>query len=270
MEIFEQHMRDPIKLKVALFDFDGTLSTLRYGWESIMEPMMLEMISGPFPADPELLAIVREYIDQSTGIQTIFQMQWLADMVKKLGRNPDLSDDPWWFKAEYLRRLREPVNKRIRSIQSGQKIPEDYLISGSRTFLEALSCSGMSLYVASGTDHAAVVREVDLLGLKHFFSEIVGAPQGKMDCSKESLLRKLISERHLEGSEIVVIGDGKVEIALGREVGALTLGVASDEAELSGMNPVKRGRLIQAKAHAIVGDFGQLDQITSWLGISTV
>ena len=27
-----------------LFDFDGTISTLRCGWEKVMKPLMLEMI----------------------------------------------------------------------------------------------------------------------------------------------------------------------------------------------------------------------------------
>ena len=30
----------------VLFDFDGTVSTLRWGWEAVMKPLMLEMISG--------------------------------------------------------------------------------------------------------------------------------------------------------------------------------------------------------------------------------
>ena len=30
------------KIKAAIFDFDGTCSTLRCGWERVMEPLMLE------------------------------------------------------------------------------------------------------------------------------------------------------------------------------------------------------------------------------------
>lgn len=33
-------------IKAAVFDFDGTISTLRCGWEEVMEPLMLECISG--------------------------------------------------------------------------------------------------------------------------------------------------------------------------------------------------------------------------------
>lgn len=267
MEIITELQDIRPRLKVAVFDFDGTISTLRHGWEEIMEPLMLEMISGSSTPDDEFAPEVREYINQSTGIQTIYQMQWLAATVKKYGRNPKAPDDPWWYKAEYNRRLMEPVGARIQSILSGSKKPEDFLVAGSVEFLSFLLRLGIGVYVASGTDHPDVVREAGVLGLKGFFREIAGAPPGRADCSKEAVLRKLVSENNLAGPEVVVIGDGKVEIALGREVGALTLGVASNEDRRSGMNPLKRDRLANAGAHAIVGDFTQCRDIIGWLGL---
>ena len=254
-------------LKVALFDFDGTISTLRYGWEKIMEPLMLEMITGTTPIDEYLVEEVRDYIDQSAGIQTYYQMKWLADAVKSHGRNPGASDDPWWYKAEYNRRLMEPVEKRKQSILAGEKSASDFLMKGSEEFLKALRDSDVEIYVASGTDHPDVNREAEVLGLNKYFKEIAGAPLGKADCSKEAVLRRLIEENRLKGAEVVVVGDGKVEIALGREVGAITMGVASDEYNRAGMNPIKRARLVKAGAHAIVGDFIDLDVIKKWLDI---
>ncbi len=256
------------RLKAALFDFDGTLSTLRYGWENIMEPLMLEMISGSQPADESLIGEVKEYIDKSTGIQTIYQMQWLAEAVKRYGRNKDLPDDPWWYKAEYNRRLMEMVEKRKAEILKGHKSPEEYLIKGSKAFLEALLKKGIEIYVASGTDHPDVTAEAEVLGLSGYFKEIAGAPLGKADCSKEAVLRKLVEVNKLEGPELVVIGDGRVEIALGREVGAITLGVASDEEKRSGINEAKRKRLVNAGSHAITGDFEELDALLEWLKLS--
>lgn len=44
MEILHAAARNPVR--AVLFDFDGTISTLRCGWESVMKPLMLEMISG--------------------------------------------------------------------------------------------------------------------------------------------------------------------------------------------------------------------------------
>lgn len=70
MEILQPH-RKLDRLDAAVFDFDGTLSKLRAGWEGVMEPLMCELI----PGDPdEVRALVKKYIDDSTGIQTIFQI----------------------------------------------------------------------------------------------------------------------------------------------------------------------------------------------------
>lgn len=255
------------RLKVALFDFDGTISTLRHGWEEIMEPLMLEIITGNTIADEQLVGEVRDYIDQSTGIQTYYQMKWLAEAVKRHGRNPGASEDPWWYKAEYNRRLMDPIEKRKDSILLSQKPNTDFLMLGSEEILKALTERGIEIYVASGTDDPDVKKEAEVLWLNKYFKEITGAPLGKADCSKEAVLRKLIEENKLQGLEVVVIGDGKVEIALGREVGAKTLGVASCEYKLCGVNSVKRTRLVKAGAHAIVGDFHDLDGIIDWLEI---
>ncbi|MBO5126955.1 MAG: HAD family hydrolase, partial [Clostridia bacterium] len=73
MEILQNH--SPLgTLDAAVFDFDGTLSKLRAGWETVMGPLMCECIPGD---TEEVRALVEKYIDESTGIQTIFQMRWL-------------------------------------------------------------------------------------------------------------------------------------------------------------------------------------------------
>ena len=65
--------RGPVR--AVLFDFDGTISTLRSGWELVMKPLMLEMIAGGMDWDDALEREVDAYIDESTGIQTILQMK---------------------------------------------------------------------------------------------------------------------------------------------------------------------------------------------------
>jgi hypothetical protein len=84
------------------------------------------------------------------------------------------------------------------------------------------------------------------------FSVIKGAPERQVACSKEAVLKMLLQESGLPGESILVVGDGKVEIALGAESGAYTLGVATDEENLRGMNPVKWKRLQAAGADAII------------------
>lgn len=250
--------------KAILFDFDGTISTLRSGWEMVMRPMMLEMINPQAPEDPQLQAMVDAYIDASTGIQTIYQMQWLHDEVARRGRMPL---DPWAYKDEYNRRLMQAVSQRVEDVRSGQVDRERYLMRGSIAFLEALRARDVSLYVASGTDDADVQHEAEVLGVSRYFARIAGAPHRRADCSKEAVLRSLLQEQGIAGTDLAVVGDGKVEIALGCEVGARTLGVASDEERRSGVNPVKRERLQKAGAEWIIGDYGDVPGILAWLGL---
>ena len=251
-------------VKAVIFDFDGTISTLRQGWEEIMEPLMVEMIAGEEVPNQKLVDEVRDYIDESTGIQTIFQMQWLEKEVRRRGLNPRVHD-AWWYKDEYNRRLLEMVKVRVEKLEQGIKAPEDFMIAGAEAFIECLCSKGLDLYIASGTDHQDVVREAAALGLSKYFTQIQGAPERRADCSKEAVIRLLMETKGLSGKELLVIGDGKVEIALGLEVGAVTLGVAADEIRRRGLDPVKRNRLIKAGAHMIIQDFSGSEEVVNLL-----
>ena len=120
------------------------------------------------------------------------------------------------------------------------------------------------MYAASGTDEDDVRAEAALLGFAEFFEEISGAGRGTDRCSKEAVLRRLVKP----GSHLLVVGDGKVEIALGREAGALTLGIASMDAPgypAGEINKQKFNRLQAAGAHAIAADFSEREELLSWI-----
>ena len=52
------------QIRHALFDFDGTLSVMREGWEGVMGPLMIEMICGNTPSTPAIRQEVLDYILQ--------------------------------------------------------------------------------------------------------------------------------------------------------------------------------------------------------------
>jgi phosphoglycolate phosphatase-like HAD superfamily hydrolase len=254
MIILESHEKR--KINCAVFDFDGTISTLRCGWESVMEPLMLECIFGDEYTE-ENVKEVRDYIAASTGIQTILQMKWLAERVKQEGKT---ARDPWEYKAEYNRRLMINVEKRCADAKSANK--EKYIMKGAIAFLEALKAKGVKMYAASGTDEADVQKEAAILGVDVYFNEIAGAKPMSEDCSKEATLNRLISQG--EGG-LLVVGDGPVEIRLGKAAGACTLGICGKERELCGVDDVKVNRLTKAGAHALVDCFEDALQIIDWI-----
>lgn len=257
-------------IKAVLFDFDGTLSTLRAGWEQIMKPFMKASIIGDAQLSEEQEAQldkeIDDYIDHSAGIQTIYQMKWLADTVREKGWNAQRLDE-WAYKAEYNRRLLAQVAGRVERLVRGELQADHYLMAGAADFVRELFGRGIDLYIASGTDHPDVVREAEALGLAGYFREIAGAPVGKTECAKEKVLRDLIDAKGIAGQALAVIGDGKVEIRLAKEAGGLAFGLASDEARREGINPVKRRRLLEAGADWVAGDFLNRDEWLAKLGL---
>lgn len=258
------------RIKVALFDFDGTISTLRCGWEKVMRSLMLEMLTEPGSEPTESLRQeVDAYIDSSTGIQTVFQMKWLAARIKDMRPASGLPEDAWYYKDEYNRRLMDAIRYKIDGVSSGRYTPDEYLITGAESFLRVLRDSGVTLIAASGTDHDDVVHEAGVLGVGEYFDAIYGAQRSE-GCSKEFVLRQLIESEGLSGPEVAVIGDGKVEIALGRQIGARCIGMATNELERRGISARKRERLIAAGADVIAGDFTCGAALLKFLGIDAL
>jgi phosphoglycolate phosphatase-like HAD superfamily hydrolase len=256
-------------IKHAVFDHDGTISTLREGWERIMEPVMIQSIFGPQyqTADPGLYEKVRqrvvEYIDQSTGIQTIIQMEALVEMVKEYGLVPkDQILDKFGYKEIFNDALLEMVNKRMEKFRTGQLHVEDFTIKGAVDFLHRLQEKGVHLYLASGTDRDDVIKEAELLGYaKVFDGGIHGSVGDVAKYSKKMVLEKIIKDNQLQGQELIVFGDGPVEIQECRKVGGLTVGIACEEPRRYGLNTEKRSRLIRSGAQVIIPDFSQQDRL---------
>ncbi|MHC4682260.1 MAG: PfkB family carbohydrate kinase, partial [Planctomycetota bacterium] len=164
------------RIKHAVFDNDGTISTLRQGWEQIMAPVMIKAILGQKyeTADETLYHKVRkrvlDYIDQSTGVQTVVQMEVLVEMVQEFGLVPAGEiRDKLGYKQIYNDALMGLVNTRIDKLKRGQLDIDDYTIKGALAFLKALRQKGVKLYLASGTDHEDVVAESEALGYAGLF-----------------------------------------------------------------------------------------------------
>lgn len=263
------------KIRQVIFDHDGTISTLRQGWEPIMEEVMVESILGEAydkVSTGEFQHVVersREFIDHTTGIQTIVQMLGLAGMVREFGYVPEEKAlDAKGYKAIYNEKLLEMVNERLARLDSGELDIDDFTVKGAVGLLNELEKRGMHCYLASGTDHEDVVIEANRLGYAHVFQGLGGIYGSVGDIekfSKKKLFVQIIREHNLEGPQLCVFGDGPVEIREAKKVGGIAVGVASDEVRRFGLNQSKRTRLIKAGADIIVGDFTQRDRLLKYL-----
>ena len=125
------------RIRHALFDFDGTLSLIREGWQEVMIPLMVEwLLETPHhESEAELTAVVKDYVTRLTGKQTIYQMIQLAEEIRKRGGKPL---DPLVYKYVYLDRLWERIEHRVAGLKAGHIAPDEMLVPGSRAMLEAL------------------------------------------------------------------------------------------------------------------------------------
>ena len=260
-------------IRYAVFDHDGTISSMRQGWEEVMEPVMMKSILGEQfeTIDPgtydKILEIVREFIQKTTGIQTIYQMEGLATLVREFGYVPeDQILDKFQYKQLYNDGLMEMVNKRMDKLASGELGQEDFTMKGAVAFLYELKERGVKMYLASGTDVDDVKNEAKMLGYADLFDGgIYGALKEYTKFSKKMIIEQIIRDNNLNGHELAVFGDGPDEIREGRRAGGLSVGITSNELQRFGHNPAKRPRLVKAGAQLLIPDFSQYKKLVSLL-----
>jgi rfaE bifunctional protein kinase chain/domain len=261
------------EIKHVVFDHDGTISTLRQGWEEIMEPVMIKAILGDKYNSidqanyNEVVKQSREYINKTTGIQTIFQMEGLVKMIDESGFVPkDQILDKFEYKKIYNDALMEMVNKRLHKLHAGELDAFDFMLKGAYKFLSELKKRGVTMYLASGTDVGDVINEATMLGYADMFDGgIYGALRDVTKFSKKMVVERIIKENNLKGNELAVFGDGPVEIREGRRFGGIAIGITSNEIRRYGMEIEKRSRLVKAGSQLLISDFSQYQILISLL-----
>ncbi len=243
------------RARVALFDFDGTLSLVRSGWMDVMVPMMVEILAGlkTGETDTELKAVVEDFVWRLTGKETIYQMIEFAANVEKRGGK---ALDPLEYKKMYLDLLWERIRGRVEELKSGHVSPEKYMVPGARALLESLRERGLKMYLASGTDEVYMKEEARLIDVaKYFDGGVYGALDDYKSFSKKILVNRILAGTDVRGEEIIGFGDGYVEIEEVKLVGGVAVGVASTEPECIAVDEWKRQRLIGVGADYIVPNY---------------
>ncbi|MHC4718438.1 MAG: HAD family hydrolase, partial [Planctomycetota bacterium] len=82
----------------VLLDFDGTISLIRQGWQGVMIPLMVAVLSelDHGLSEEQVWELAREDTTVLTGKQTIYQMIRLAERVEQFGGR---ARDPAEYKA---------------------------------------------------------------------------------------------------------------------------------------------------------------------------
>lgn len=239
-----------MRITHALFDFDGTISTIRDGWFDIMLQFEMGVVAPwAYYAPEKVQAILAEDIKNLTGQPTMFQMIQLQQRVKEWGGEPQT---PQTYKAQFLERLNAHIQARLDSLHRAG-LPERYMIPGAREFLDRLFELNIKMILFSGTDTDNVKEEARLLQVDHLFESIHGASSDIVGSSKRKVVHDLIASG-VDPCRMISFGDGFVEIEEVVKVGGFGVGIASREKE-PGMDPWKVQRLTEAGACCIHADF---------------
>jgi phosphoglycolate phosphatase-like HAD superfamily hydrolase len=244
------------RISHVVFDFDGTLSWLRHGWPEIMARLFREHVR-PLPGESEevLHELLLQELLALNGKPSIHQMERCAELARARGGN---SPAPEALLKEYHRRLDTAIEARTQSIQNGSRKRDDFIVHGARPVLEALHARRLQLFILSGTEQSRVRQEADLLDLTRYFgNHIYGSMPGSEPFSKHNTMRQLMLGERAEGKDWLSFGDGPVEIRLAKEVGALAVGIASDENQNGSGQPdkLKLSQLREAGADVLVPDY---------------
>jgi phosphoglycolate phosphatase-like HAD superfamily hydrolase len=160
----------------------------------------------------------------------------------------------------------QPVRARIQEIETGKKTIADYTLKGSLEFCKQLYERGVIMYLASGTDQADVRNEAEKVKVAQYFKGgIYGAIGTIEEYSKDKVIKAILKNHNLFGPELVVFGDGPVEIRNAKENGAIAVGVASDEVNGWGWNEAKIKRLTKVGCDILISDFSEGEALVEYM-----
>ncbi len=259
--------------KVAIFDHDGTISTIRQGWETVMRTLMVEAIAGKAISRltaENLKAIhnaVEQMIEKTTGIQTIVQMAQLVELIHEFGYVPAKEiKTPLAYKDEYAKRLSRLLQVKYDRYRDGIYDVADLTMKGALPFLSLLREHDTRIFLASGSDYADVRFETETFGYAHCFNGgIFGSESDITNDPKKLVMANIMQEIQVVPNEVVVFGDGPVEIREGKKRGFLTIGIVSDERQRFGLNLKKRERLVLAGADILIPDYSWTEKLAKYL-----
>ena len=111
-----------------------------------------------------------------------------------------------------------------------------------------------------------------MLGYSTLFNGGIYGSVGDLANDPKSLVMRLAKKQVGSDSsfgEVVVFGDGPVEIREAKKAGFLSVGIVSDERQRFGINKAKRERLILAGSDLLMPDYSWSSDLARALGWET-
>ncbi len=220
--------------------------------------------------DTEILEETDRFCIESAGLSALTQMEWAIRRNQEINKGEFDSEtnseiinliwkgeekfDSFTEPQEYLDYLNEVTPKlfwvyeqvlnrfcRDNNLKKAKENPEEFLIKGSKEFMQYLYDNGVKNYFVTG---AVVDKSIEppmgmyeeVLGLGFDIGEgklvddILGSSWDEK-IPKEDVMYRLAKDFNINGENILVVGDGRSEITAGVKLGAVTLSILPIEAK---------------------------------------
>ena len=186
-----------MKIKLIIFDFDGTLGDTRRNITTTMR-MAIKEIGLPERSEAECASTIG--LPLAGCFRTLF---------------PDIQDELIPRCAETYRRI---FNENLKKIT-----PEAF--SGVVETLKTLKEQGFALTIASSRSRNSLIELTHNMGISDYISYLIGADDVKEAKPKPEPVLKTLAAMHYTASETLVVGDMSVDILMGANAGTRTCGV---------------------------------------------
>lgn len=220
--------------------------------------------------DTEILEETDRFCIESAGLSALTQMEWAIRRNQEINKGEFDSEtnseiinliwkgeekfDSFTEPQEYLDYLKEVTPKlfwvyeqvlnrfcRDNNLKKAKENPEEFLVKGSKEFMQYLYDNGVKNYFVTG---AVVDKSIEppmgmyeeVLGLGFDIGEgklvedILGSSWDEK-IPKEDVMYRLAKDFNINGENILVVGDGRSEVTAGVKLGAVTLSILPIEAK---------------------------------------
>lgn len=197
---------------------------------------------------------------ESAGLSALTQMEWAirraveektvavdcnmetnSEIIKRIWKGEECFDD--FDETEAMRALIADKTPRLfklyeavlngycrdKNLAEAKNNPDRFIINGSMEFMKFLKDNGVKNYFVTGAvveKGMGMHEEVETLGYKigegELVEDIIGSTWTEK-LPKDVIMKKLREELGADGESVLVVGDGRAEIAAGAEMGALTV-----------------------------------------------
>jgi len=213
------------KIKLIIFDFDGTLGDTRRNIVTTMQMTIAEH-QLPFRNEEECASVIG--LPLSGCFKTLF---------------PDIQEELIQSCSETYRRI---FKENMQNMQP-QAFP------GVVDTLAMLHQKGYTLTIASSRSHNSLTELSHNMGIADYISLLLGANDVKEAKPKPEPVLKTLATMGFDAKETLVVGDMSVDILMGANAGAYTCGVTWG-------NGTKE-ELAEAGANFIIDRIEELTQI---------